>query len=145
MSWEKEMRALADVFADDHAKALGIERKYADWITVNVEGDGYGQCKEVTRQMAADLPELTRVRGHYYCWAWGERAHWWLADANGTIIDPTAQQFPSKGKGEYVPWPEGAPEPSGICPNCGDPCYDGNTCCSGACTQSYVAYCMNPN
>ena len=145
MSWEKEMQALADVSADDHAKALGIDRKYADWITVNVEDDGYGQCKEVSRKMAEVFPELKRIRGHYYCWAWGERAHWWLADANGTIIDPTAQQFPSKGKGEYVPWPEGALEPTGMCPNCGDPCYDGNTCCSESCANAYVAYCMNPN
>ena len=96
------MQALADVFAEDHAKALGIDRKYADWVLANVEDDGYGQCKEVTRQMAETFPELKRIRGHYYCWAWGERAHWWLADTNGTIIDPTAQQFPSKGKGEYV-------------------------------------------
>ena len=79
------------------------ETKYSAWIAENVEGDGYGQCKEITRQMADAFPELTRVRGHYYCWAWGERAHWWLTYA-GDIIDPTSQQFPSKGHGEYVPW-----------------------------------------
>ena len=130
MSWEKEMQALADVFAEDHAKTLGIDRKYADWILANVEGDGYGQCKEVTRQMAEAFPELKRIRGHYYCWAWGERAHWWLADANGTIIDPTAQQFPSKGKGEYVPWPEGAPEPTGYVRIVAILATTGTTCCS---------------
>lgn len=145
MSWEKDMQALSDIFAEEHARELGIERKYADWINDNVQGTGYGQCKEVTQKMAADFPELTRVRGHYYCWAWGERAHWWLVDRNGCIIDPTAQQFPSKGKGEYVPWEEGSPEPTGLCPNCGDPCYDGNTCCSEKCAMEYVAYCCNPN
>jgi hypothetical protein len=118
--------------------------KYAAWIAEHVEGDGYGQCEELTRRMAEAFPELSRVRGHYYCWAWGERAHWWLT-AGENVVDPTAQQFPSKGAGEYVPWDEGAPEPTGMCPNCGDPCYDGDTCCSAACTQSYVAYCMNPN
>jgi hypothetical protein len=139
------MQALSNIFAEEHAKELGIDRKYADWIVDNVQDTGYGQCKEITQKMAADFPELTRVRGHYYCWAWGERAHWWLVDPNGTIIDPTAQQFPSKGKGEYLPWEEGSPEPTGMCPNCGDPCYDGQTCCSESCAQAYVAYCCNPN
>jgi hypothetical protein len=145
MSWEKDMDSLSEIFAEDHAKQLGIERKYADWIVENVDDTGYGQCKEVTQEMAKEFPELTRVRGHYYCWAWGERAHWWLVDPTGVIIDPTAQQFPSRGRGEYVPWIEGAPEPSGMCPNCGDPCYDGMTCCSEKCFNEYVAYCNNPN
>jgi len=143
MSWERDMQALDDILAEANAEALGIDRKYADWIAENVE-EAYGTCKEVTRQMAEDFPELARVRGHYYDWAWGERAHWWLT-LDGKIIDPTAAQFPSKGKGEYVPWEEGAPEPTGMCPNCGDPCYDGQTCCSESCANAYVAYCCNPN
>ena len=119
-----------------------MKPEYVAWIAEHIT-ETHGTCKEVTEQMAAAFPELTRVRGHYYCWAWGERAHWWLTYA-GDIIDPTSQQFPSKGHGEYVPWPEDAPEPTGMCPNCGDPCYGGDTCCSERCAQSYVAYCMNP-
>jgi hypothetical protein len=117
-----------------------MKAKYADWITANVKGSSYGQCKSITLQMADAFPELTRVRGHYYCWIWGERAHWWLVDPDGDIVDPTAKQFPSLGNGEYVPWIEGSPEPTGMCPNCGGYCYDHNTCCCDACTTEYTLY-----
>jgi hypothetical protein len=121
-----------------------MHAKYLNWIGDNVKGDGYGQCREVTERMAADFPELIRVRGHYYDIAWGEREHWWLMTAEGDVVDPTARQFPTKGSGEYVPWDESRPEPTGICPNCGEYVYDGNTCCSDACSSAYCAYCMNP-
>jgi hypothetical protein len=121
-----------------------MDPRYAEWIAANVEGDGYGQCREVTERMAAAFPELARVRGHYYCLIWGEREHWWLTTPAGEIVDPTAAQFPSKGHGEYVPWIEGTPEPTGLCPQCGEYVYDGNTCCSDACSRAYAAYCMNP-
>lgn len=121
-----------------------MKPEYEAWIARNVPDDGYGRCREVTEAMAADFPELTRVRGHYYCYAWGERAHWWLLDPAGEVVDPTACQFPSKGAGTYVPWNEGDPEPTGICANCGEPCYNGDTCCSEACGRAYAAYCTNP-
>ncbi len=91
---------------------------YAEWITANVE-KAYGQCAEVTEAMAVAFPELTRVRGHYYCTTWGERAHWWLVTPTGEIVDPTAKQFPSGGRGAYVKWDETRAEPTGMCPNCG--------------------------
>ena len=117
---------------------------YATWITANVTNT-YGRCKDVSEQMSAAFPELTLVRGYYYCWSWGERTHWWLVDEQGEIVDPTAAQFPSKGTGEYVAWVEGSPEPTGMCPNCGGYVYDGNTCCSEKCGLDYAAYCMNPH
>ena len=117
--------------------------EYAKWITENVT-ETYGTCKEVTEAMATAFPELTRIRGHYYCIAWGERAHWWLIGQDGEVVDPTASQFPSNGTGAYVPWEEGAREPTGMCPNCGEYCYDGNYCCSESCGIAYAAYCMNP-
>lgn len=107
--------------------------QYAEWIAQHVVEDGTGQCAEVTKQMAAAFPELTRVRGHYYCDRWGERTHWWLVTADGTIVDPTAQQFPSKGTGTYVPWVEGEEEPTGTCLNCGQPAYRQRNFCSDAC------------
>ena len=57
---------------------------------------------------------LTLVRGYYYCPIWGKQGHWWVKKPDGTIIDPTKLQFPSKGIGEYV-------EFVGIieCSNCG--------------------------
>lgn len=112
---------------------------YTDWIAENVVGTGYGKCAEVTTAMAMMFPELTRVRGHYYCPWWGERAHWWLATPEGEIVDPTAAQFPSQGAGEYVPWREGDPQPTGKCLNCGEYAYHGDTFCSRLCADVTAA------
>jgi len=120
-----------------------MKPQYATWIATNVPNP-LGCCRKVTKAMAAVFPELTRVRGHYYCLYWGERAHWWLYDPDGDVIDPTAMQFPSKGEGHYEQWDESQPEPTGICPQCGEYAYDGMTCCSNVCSRAYAAYCMNP-
>lgn len=100
----------------------------------------YGQCAEITQLMITDFPELRRVRGHYYCSMWGKRSHWWCVAPDGSVVDPTAIQFPSRGAGEYVPHEEGSPEPTGKCPNCGGYCYEGRDLCSAACRWSYMAY-----
>lgn len=47
-------------------------------------------------------PQLRLVRGHYICTIWGSQAHWWTVNENGDIIDPTKDQFPSKGYGDYI-------------------------------------------
>jgi hypothetical protein len=120
------------------------DQKYLDWIAANI-AKAYGECAEATDRMAAAFPELTRVRGHYYCPIWGERAHWWLVAPDGSIVDPTASQFPSGGMGQYEAWDESRPEPTGMCPNCGGECFDGNYCCSESCGRAYAAYCMNPH
>ena len=120
-----------------------MKSEYYAWVEQNVEGTGYGDCREVTEKMAAAFPELTRVRGHYYCTSWGERAHWWLTTPEGEIVDPTFRQFPSKGNGVYVPWPEGAKEPTGMCMECGEPCYDGKFACSENCEVSLLAFYNN--
>ena len=116
--------------------------KYKDWIADNV-ADTYGTCAEITLAMQGAFPKLSRVRGHYYCHTWGERAHWWLMDGD-KVVDPTASQFPSKGTGHYEEWVDGTPEPTGLCPNCGEYVYDSGTCCSEACGIAYAAYCRNP-
>lgn len=109
-----------------------MKSEYLAWIANVV--DVYGRCREVTTAMQLAFPELIRIRGHYLDPFWGKREHWWLADGD-EIIDPTAAQFPSKGRGVYTPWIEGAPEPTGICPNCGEYVYR-DTCCSDACSES---------
>ena len=111
---------------------------YLDWIKANVK-ETYGMCDSVTQAMAAAFPELERIRGHYHCHIWGERAHWWLVTDGGEIVDPTAEQFPSKGTGTYTPWAEGASEPTGICMNCGDYVYDGECFCSERCKSLVMA------
>lgn len=117
-----------------------MKSQYAEWIATNVP-KAYGECGKVTEAMIAAFPELKRVRGHYYCVIWGEREHWWLVDVDGEIVDPTARQFPSCGKGIYVPWDESQPEPTGICPNCSGYCYNGDQVCSEKCGIEYAAFC----
>lgn len=60
-----------------------------------------GRCKELSEQAVAADPSLRLVRGYYHCPIWGKQAHWWTAREDGTINDPSARQFPSKGCGEY--------------------------------------------
>ena len=73
-----------------------------------------GKCKEMSEALIDADPTLTLVRGHYYCPIWGEQPHWWTKRPDGTIVDPTKDQFPSHGIGEYVEF-EGKIE----CSNCG--------------------------
>lgn len=117
---------------------------YMQWILAHypTQESAYGHCANAVKDMAAAFPELHPVRGHYYCMAWGERAHWWLIAPDGRIVDPTAMQFPSCGHGVYEPWSEGAEEPSGKCPNCGGYVYGGGTVCSDSCAREYAAYVM---
>jgi hypothetical protein len=117
---------------------------YDEWIAANypTEREAYGKCAEATDAMQRAFPELQRVRGHYYCFAWGERSHWWLVTADGVIVDPTAVQFPSRGNGVYESWTDGAEEPTGKCPNCGGLVYGGGTVCSDECARDYEEYLM---
>lgn len=118
---------------------------HAAWIAENVPdyASAYGQCAAVTEAMAIVFPELRRVRGHYYCGIWGERAHWWLETRDDKIVDPTAIQFPSKGRGNYEEY-DGRPLPTGPCDNCGEAVYDGGTVCSERCHHEFVASLMSP-
>lgn len=63
-----------------------------------------GKCKEMSEALVAADPSLTLVRGHYYDADWGPQQHWWCVAPDGTIIDPTKDQFPSKGAGFYEPF-----------------------------------------
>ena len=61
-----------------------------------------GKCKEMSEAAIVADSSLRLVRGHYICPVWGEQQHWWTVRADGSIVDPTAAQFPSKGTGVYV-------------------------------------------
>lgn len=64
-----------------------------------------GKCKEMSEALVAEDPSLTLVRGHYFCPIWGrDDGHWWCTKEDGTIVDPTAKQFPSEGCGIYTPF-----------------------------------------
>lgn len=99
--------------------------------------DLYGKCAEITLQVQRQTPDLKRVRGHYDCPIWGKREHWWLINSTGEIIDPTKEQFPSKGIGEYIPWTEGNPEPTGKCLECGKYTFNMQHFCSKCCNDNF--------
>ena len=99
-----------------------MEAEYCKYI--NDLGNAYGQCHTESKCMAKQFPELKLTRGHYYDDIWGRREHWWLTADDGSIVDPTANQFPTRGQGVYYPWIEGAKEPTGKCVNCGEYVYD---------------------
>ena len=64
-----------------------------------------GRCKELSEEACKADPLLTLVRGHYFCPIWNtEEPHWWTVRQDGTIYDPTKEQFPSKGMGFYTPF-----------------------------------------
>ena len=104
-----------------------------------------GKCKEACEALQKVIPELELVRGHYFDCVWNSNeAHWWLVDSDGNIVDPTANQFPTKGKmtDMYVPF-------NGIisCEQCGkstkeeDAIIMGNghyAVCSNSCAQKLV-------
>lgn len=117
---------------------------YDEWIADyhRREGSGYGRCKSACETMRAAFPELTIVPGHVYC-AWGRRGHFWLTAPDGTIVDPTREQFP--GPVDYDPWKPGDLVDVGACMECGERIWlpaqtlDGpphnphSPCCSTAC------------
>ena len=62
-----------------------------------------GKCKEMSEALLVADPTLRLVRGHYYCPIWNtEEPHWWCEKPDGTVVDPSAKQFPSKGLGIYT-------------------------------------------
>ena len=63
-----------------------------------------GQCKKLVDSLIKEDSTLMPIRGYYHCPFWGKQAHWWAVTPKGEIVDPSARQFPSKGKGEYEPF-----------------------------------------
>lgn len=100
-----------------------------------------GTCKEAVEAICAEDSTLTAVRGHYWCPHWGMQPHWWAVKQDGTIVDPTVKQFPTKGfAAEYIPF-DGTVE----CSECGkkmleeDAHFESNYIfCSGECRCRFV-------
>ena len=64
-----------------------------------------GKCKQLCDAAIEQDLSLTLVRGHYFCPIWNtEEQHWWTVKTDGSIYDPSARQFPSKGHGIYTPF-----------------------------------------
>lgn len=118
-----------------------MSSRYTAWIRTHVPSPEYafGNCLTVTKKMQEAFPELTTVYGNYYCLVWGKRWHQWLVTPAGEIVDPTAQQFPSRGTGEYVARTQNE-LPVGKCANCGEEYYEhyDGTVCSERCGNEFV-------
>lgn len=64
-----------------------------------------GRCKEMSEAACSEDTTLTLVRGHYFCPMWNtDEPHWWCVRQDGTILDPSKNQFPSRGLGIYTPF-----------------------------------------
>ena len=113
-------------------------KSYFQWIADNVGRDPYGQCEEITKRMAGAFPELQRQRGHYVCPSTGRQPHWWLVTPDGTVLDRTKDQFPSRGLGAYELY-EG-PEPTGTCLTCGALVFGDERFCNAHCRNEFVEY-----
>lgn len=101
-----------------------------------------GKCRELSEAAAEQDPSLRVVRGYYHCWEWGKQAHWWCVREDGSIVDPTKNQFPSLGNAEYEEF-DGWFE----CSECGKSIReeDGNVVgnyifCSGRCYGRFVGF-----
>jgi hypothetical protein len=99
-----------------------------------------GKCREYAQRAACDDPTLRVVRGWYVCPFWGRQAHWWCERPDGTIYDPTVDQFPSQGMGDYE-------EFQGVvtCASCGKEIQEADAvgtgrypCCSHTCLCNLV-------
>lgn len=122
-----------------------MKEEYQRWIDANVQGSGYAKCQEYTCGMHAVFPELIICKGFYHCPTWGSRTHWWLKTMDGEIVDPTKNQFPSKGRYVYTELTEEdiAKLPTGVCANCGEEAYEGEMFCSGECAQAFRMSCVS--
>lgn len=113
-------------------------------ITLSAD-EGYakyrGKCQEYCEAAILDDPSLALVRGYYYEPIWGTREeHWWTKRPDGTIFDPTREQFPSKGMGAYEEFDGWL-----SCEECGKEIREEEAymcgrypCCSNACAMRLV-------
>ena len=57
-----------------------------------------GKCKEMSEELIKKDSSLRLVRGFYCDPIWNtEDQHWWCEDTEGNIIDPSKDQFPTRG------------------------------------------------
>lgn len=99
-----------------------------------------GKCKTMAEALVARVPGLRLVRGFYHCPLWGKQPHWWAEKKDGTVVDPSAAQFPSYGAGDYEEF-----DGTAHCEECGKPVQEarafiqGNhVFCNGTCFARYV-------
>jgi hypothetical protein len=120
-----------------------MDERYAEWIkTWLTSNRAYGNCARATEEMVKAFPELRRVPGFVFDGRWGQREHWWCVAPDGTIVDPTASQFPVLFN--YREYKEGDEVRVGKCMDCGDDLYGQpggeRYFCDSRCEERYRAY-----
>jgi hypothetical protein len=69
---------------------------YSEWIKKNYSTyqSALANCQSACKAMVKEFPELKITNGFAHFLTCGPRAHWWLIAPDGSIVDPTAHQFP---------------------------------------------------
>ncbi len=103
-----------------------------------------GKCDEATREMVKTFPELRRACGFVFV-MWGRDEHWWCVAPDGSVVDPTAEQFGPVGVLDYEELNLKNPDdvariPTGKCMDCGEPTYLGKTFCNDLCERATRDY-----
>lgn len=113
------------------------------------------ECNSWTMRFVEKFPHLKRVAGFYGApedvWLNDpdeeiyRTEHWWCVDTDGTIVDPTAEQF-MHGDFVYTPFDEAKHRIKiGRCMECGDDIFglkaEGpKSACSEECTERLTEY-----
>lgn len=121
-----------------------MSQRYAEWIETYVARQPNrfvrGKCSDATKEMVAAFPELRRVCGFVRA-PWGDDQHWWCIAPDGSVVDPTREQFPAVFGYEEVDLANPhRPIPTGRCADCGEPTFNGESFCGSACEAATVAY-----
>lgn len=124
---------------------------YEEWIEnyVSRQPERFvrGKCKDACSEMRLQFPELRAAAGFVYC-TWGRDQHWWCVTPDGTVVDPTKEQFQRVFMYEELDLldpNDRARVPTGVCMDCGGDVYESKTFCSDQCESDYMAYLNNPN
>lgn len=95
-----------------------------------------GQCQSAAKELVEQDASLRLVRGWYIDVDWGEQEHWWCERPDGTIVDPTVEQFPTG----HMPSLRCYREYNGVhpCPGCCIPVEGDSGLCCGPCEGATV-------
>lgn len=122
---------------------------YAEWIERYVASKPSrfvrGCCQEAVEAMVQDFPELRKAAGFVYC-DWGRDEHWWCVAPDGSVVDPTREQFNIVFEYEELDLNDPKTRdrvPIGRCVNCGEETYRSSyssEVCSESCASAFTAY-----
>lgn len=119
---------------------------YAPWMrdTISRADLVRHKCQQFCEKFVQKFPHLSRQPGFV-----GSSEHWWLIDSDGTIVDPTGEQFGNVPKTRYIRYnPHRHKVHLFNCRDCGTEVFDLienadnyiDGFCSEECCDTYVEY-----